>query len=112
MARISMLGPMVPKSDGRTVRVEPKRADPFYQSEGHRQFRERVLRNAGFRCEWIENGQRCTKAMPEHRLFADHKRERRDGGDPFDPSNGKCLCGAHHTRKTAMERARRVGVSR
>ena len=108
MARIRMLGPLVPKMDGRTVAVEPKTADPFYHTDGHKAFRETVLRNAGYRCEWIENGQRCEKSAPRHRMFADHKKERRDGGDPFDPANGWCLCGAHHTRKTAFERAKRL----
>jgi 5-methylcytosine-specific restriction protein A len=112
MARIKMLGSLVPKSDGRTVQVERKQADPFYHSEEHRQFRETVLRNAGYRCEWIESGQRCTKASPQHRLFADHIRERQDGGHPFDPANGQCLCGAHHTLKTAQARASRMAAGR
>ena len=30
---------------------------------------------------------------------------------PWDPGNGMCLCGAHHTLKTARERARRMGLS-
>jgi 5-methylcytosine-specific restriction enzyme A len=103
-----MLVPLVPKSDGRTIKVEPKKADPFYHSDQHKQWREQVLGSAGFRCEWIENGSRCTKAVPHHRMFADHIRERRDGGDPLDPANGQCLCGAHHTRKTALARAARM----
>jgi 5-methylcytosine-specific restriction protein A len=108
MARIKMLGPLVPKSDGRTIRAEPKRTDPIYHSEEHKQWRDQVLHNAGFRCQWFENGTRCTKAAPQHRLFADHIKELRDGG-AFDPFNGQCLCGAHHTRKTAQARANRLG---
>ena len=108
MPRIPVLDSLVPKGDGRTVRPEPKRADPFYQSVGHEQFREAVLKRAGYRCEWIENSQRCAKAAPLHRLFADHIKERRDGGGPTDPSNGMCLCGSHHTIKTQRERARRL----
>ena len=110
-SRISTPPPLVPKSDGRTIRVEPKQVDPFYQTDEHKKFREQVLRNAGFRCEWIENGVRCSKAAPQHRLFADHIRERADGGHPFDPANGQCLCGAHHTIKTTRERARRMALS-
>jgi hypothetical protein len=64
MARIRMLGPLIPKADGRTVPIEAKRADPFYQSEEHRQFRDAVLRNARYQCEWVENGQRCSRAAP------------------------------------------------
>ena len=107
MGRIRMLAPLVPKADGRTVRPEPKRADPFYHTQGHGQFRDVVFKRAGSRCEWIEDGKRCDKAAPQHRLFADHIRERRDGGD-HDPSNGMCLCGSHHTIKTQRERARRL----
>jgi hypothetical protein len=111
MARIKTLAPLVPRSAGRTVAVEPKRADPHYHTDAHGQWREQVLRNAGYRCEWVENDQRCTKAAPAHRLFADHRDERKDGGDPFDPGNGWCLCGAHHSVKTARQRARRMGLS-
>jgi hypothetical protein len=108
MARIGMLAPLVPKGDGRTVAVEPKRADPHYQTAKHEAWAEQVKRNAGYRCEWVEGGVRCSKAAPRHRMFADHKVERQDGGDPFDPANGQCLCGSHHTRKTAMARAVRA----
>ena len=41
----------------------------------------------------------------DHRTFADHIRERKDGGDPLDPANGQCLCGQHHTLKTVAARA-------
>ena len=105
MARIKMLRPLVPKSDGRTIRIEQKRADPNYHSEEHKRWRKQVLVTAGFRCQWIENGSRCTTNAPQHRLFADHIKELRDGGAPFDPGNGQCLCGAHHTRKTVQTRA-------
>ena len=63
--------------------------------------------DASFRCQWVEGGSRCTKAAPQHRLFADHIKELRDGGAPFDPANGQCLCGAHHTHKTVQARANR-----
>jgi len=84
--------------------------DPHYLSDEHKAWREQVLRNAGSRCEWIENDQRCTKAAPHHRMFADHIKERQDGGDPLDPANGQCLCGAHHTRKSAHARAQRMNL--
>jgi hypothetical protein len=109
--RPKTLAPLVPKSDGRTVKPEPKQADPFYHSAGHEAFRHAVLSRAGYRCEWIEDGKRREKAAPRHRLFADHIKERRDGGDPFDPNNGMCLCGSHHTIKTQRERARRLAAS-
>jgi 5-methylcytosine-specific restriction enzyme A len=81
--------------------------DPHYNSAEHGEWRARVLHNAGHRCQWVENGQRCPKDAPHHRLFADHIRELRDGGHPTDPANGQCLCGAHHTRKTMKARATR-----
>jgi 5-methylcytosine-specific restriction protein A len=40
-------------------------------------------------------------------MFADHIEELQDDGDPFDVANGQCLCGSHHTLKTAAVRARR-----
>ena len=111
MSRIPVLSSLVPKGDGRTVKPESKCADPFYHSSEHKQFRDAVLQRAGYRCEWIENGQRCAKAAPQHRLYADHIKERRDGGNLTDPNNGMCLCGSHHTIKTQRERAKRLGTS-
>ena len=53
--------------------------------------------------------QRCAKAAPLHRMFADHKKERQDAPDAeLDPANGWCLCGAHHSLKTAQEREKRL----
>ena len=111
MARIKVLAPLVPSGDHRTIKQERKRADPFYHSAAHEAFRHAVLSRAGHRCEWIEDGKRCEKAAPQHRLFADHIKERRDGGDPHDPNNGMCLCGSHHTIKTARARARRLAAN-
>jgi 5-methylcytosine-specific restriction enzyme A len=89
------------------VKPQAKCADPFYHSADHEAFRQDVLSRADYRCEWIEDGNRCHKAAPQHRMFADHIKERRDGGDPTDPSNGICLCGSHHTIKTQRERTKR-----
>ena len=44
------------------------------------------------------------------RVFGDHIQERRDGGADFDPANVLCRCGSCHTRKTAEQRAARMGV--
>ena len=42
-------------------------------------------------------------------MFADHKKERQDAPDAeLDPANGWCLCGAHHSLKTAQEREKRL----
>ena len=110
MARLKTLTSLVPKADGRTVRVEPKQVDPFYRSPKYLQWRETVIARAGRRCEARkEDGGRCTKAEPRHRMFANHIRERRDGGADLDPSNGECLCGHHHSLVTAKARAARAG---
>jgi hypothetical protein len=40
-------------------------------------------------------------------MFADHVVEVKDGGALYDVANGKCLCGSHHSAKTAQARAAR-----
>jgi 5-methylcytosine-specific restriction protein A len=109
MGKLRTIAPLIKTIDTRTVPLGPKRVDPFYLSAGYRTWRETVIARAGARCEAVEHGVRCPKAEPHHRMFADHKHERRDGGDPFDPANGMCLCGKHHSLKTAQARAGRLG---
>lgn len=102
-----MLSPTIRKMDSRTVRLPPKTADAELLTKEHQAWRAHVLRLAGHRCQAIEQGKRCTVAAPS-RLFADHIVERRDGGAPLDVLNGQCLCGKHHTKKTAAARAKRM----
>lgn len=111
MARVKRLGPALRMIDTRIVRPPPKQADPYYLTPEHRAWRTAVIARAGGRCEQIDNGARCTKAEPQHRMFADHIRERQDGGADLDLANGQCLCGAHHSRKTMAARSRRHGTS-
>jgi hypothetical protein len=40
MARIKVLAPLVPGGDGRTIKQEGKRADPFYSSEENKKYRK------------------------------------------------------------------------
>lgn len=95
-------------TDTRRVKAAPKKAAAIYHTNDYRTWREIVINRASGRCEAITNaGTRCLKAAPRHRMFADHRTEIRDGGAPFDPANGQCLCGAHHTAKTAQARAAR-----
>lgn len=84
----------------------PKRVDAFYTSDEYAQWRDEVKLRAGMRCEWVSSdGSKC--ARKEHRMFADHIVEVKDGGARFDPENGQCLCGRHHTIKTvALKRIR------
>lgn len=104
---VRTLQPSIAALDVRTAKPAPKKADAELLTPEHRAWRSDVLRRAGFRCEAVENGQRCTVAAPA-RLFADHKQERKDGGAPLDPANGQCLCGRHHSLKTAQARAARM----
>ena len=110
MPRLNTLGARVTTLDTRTVKPQSKQADPHYLSPEHRAWRQTVCDRAGWRCEWIdERGRRCAKAAPWHRMFADHKKERLDAPDSeLDPANGWCLCGAHHSLKTAQEREKRL----
>lgn len=87
-----------------------KRADRELLTPEHRAWRLAVMTRAGWRCEWVECGTRCSAAHPV-RLFADHVVERRDGGDPLDANNGQCLCGKHHARKTQAARAARMAAA-
>ena len=108
---------MVRSVDTRTVRPPPpqltdkqrfKKADPIYGSVEFRAWRTLVVKRAGYRCEAYEHGHRCTKAYPQHRVFADHVIEIKDGGAQFDVNNGQCLCGPHHLMKTAQVRRDRT----
>ena len=104
---LTMAKPRMAIASGRRVATPPKVAAPVYQSAEYRQWREAVIARAGRRCEAVVDGVRCGKAEPRNRMFADHIVEIKDGGAPFDVGNGQCLCGGHHTAKTAQARAAR-----
>lgn len=108
MAKIPRIGSRIPTVDTRRIKLPEKSADPELLTKEHRAWRAAVLERAGYRCEAIDHGERCQVRAPA-RLFADHIVERRDGGAPLSMANGQCLCGSHHTRKTAAERAARMG---
>ena len=102
------LRPLIRTADTRTVRPPPKVMEPIYNTPAFIAWRAEVIGRAGRRCEAVDkDGHRCGKAWPEHRIYADHIVELRDGGKPFDPSNGQALCASHHTIKTVKARARR-----
>lgn len=107
MAKLRALPPRIPRLDTRRVKQMPKRADDELLTPEHRAFRKAVLERAGYRCEWVEGGVRCTRAEPDYVMVADHVRERADGGDPFDPANGQCLCVRHNTLKGVRARVAR-----
>jgi hypothetical protein len=91
------------------VLQKPKKADAIYASPAYRAWARYIVTRAGMRCEAVDDGVRCTKTAPQHRIFADHIVELQDGGAPFDPANGACCCYSHHTVKTMRERAKRMG---
>lgn len=107
MPKLRTLGPLVRTSINLPVRLPPKHGNPVYQTPEYRAWRAHVVARAGFRCEAVDHGRRCTKAMPEHRMYADHITEISDGGSVLDPMNGQCLCASHHERKTFATRAKR-----
>lgn len=89
---------------GGKVHPAPKVTDPHYGTQAHKDWVKEVFKRAGGRCQWPG----CTRSAPESRMFADHVVERKDGGAELDPLNGRLLCGAHHTEKTAAERKKRL----
>jgi len=104
---VAIAKPRLATAGARRVATPPKVAADLYHAPEYRAWREAVIVRAGRRCEAIEGGKRCWKREPHNRMFADHKVEIRDGGSRFDLDNGQCLCGGHHTAKTAQERAKR-----
>jgi 5-methylcytosine-specific restriction protein A len=109
MPRLRSLGPMVRTIDTRTTPLPPKQKDPVYNTPEFRAWRAVVVHRAGGRCEAVDAfGLRCTKAEPEHRMYADHRIELRDGGALLDINNGQCLCASHHELKTYAARAQRM----
>ena len=98
---LRMMRPAIRSADLSIAKLPPKTADPHYLTPEHRAWRAAVIARAGGVCEWPGCGRR------EPRMFADHIRERKDGGAELDLSNGQCLCGKHHSLKTARARAER-----
>ena len=101
-----MLGHRVAVADLRSARPQPKQAESIYSTPEYRAWRALVITRAGGRCQWPGCGRK------ERRMFADHIVELSDDGAPFDPANGQCLCGSHHTLKTTKAKARRHAAGR
>src|SRR5262249_15411498 len=107
MSKLRSLPFRVAYTDTRPVKPPPPDTDPAYSTPEFQRFRAIVIARAGGRCEAIVDGQRCTKAKPAHRVYADHIVELRDGGSLSDPANGQCLCRSHHELKTVAARRQR-----
>jgi 5-methylcytosine-specific restriction protein A len=108
MAKLRTLSPLVRTLDTRTTRLPRRPIDPVYSTPEFQRWRAHVVARAGGQCEAIDHGFRCTKARPDHRVYADHIIELRDGGAPFDLNNGRCLCASHHELKTMATRTKRL----
>jgi len=108
MAKLRTLGPLVRALDTRTAKLPPRQRDPFYETPEFRAWRTQVVARADGQCEAMVNGHRCTNASPDHRMYADHVIEIRDGGARLDLTNGQCLCHTHHEIKSAAARAQRL----
>jgi 5-methylcytosine-specific restriction enzyme A len=86
----------------RVIPAEPAgNPKDHYKTAAHQEWRARVLRRAGNRCEGCGRG-------PGVPLQADHIVELSDGGDPLALSNGQALCGSCHTAKTHSEKKARL----
>lgn len=103
---LRMLPPMLRSANVSAARIPDKTAQPIYSTPEYREWREGVIARASDRCQHPGCWRR------ERRMFADHIIEIKDGGAAFDPANGQCLCGRHHSLKTAAERAKRLSASR
>lgn len=73
-------------------RRDRARGGPTYDSKAWRAFRQRIIRERGFRCEECgESYLSDTSALHVH-----HVHELRDGGAKFDPDNCRVLCRSCH----------------
>jgi hypothetical protein len=114
MPKLRSLAPLVRTLDTRTTKPPPrdkapKQRNPIYNTREFQAWRGRVIARAGARCEAVDDhGNRCIRAQPAHRMYADHIIELRDGGQPFEVANGQCLCASHHEIKTFAARTQRL----
>ena len=103
---VRLVDPSVRCIDVRSANPAPKYVDPFYQSAEWTAFQSAVVAERGRVCEDPACDGRTHR--PGMRVFADHIVERKDGGAPFDRRNIMLRCGASHSRKTALARAKRT----
>ena len=109
MPKLRSLAPLVRTTNTATTPLPPKVKAEVYTTPAFRAWRATVVGRAGGRCEYHDHhGHRCTRAQPEHRMFADHIVEIKDGGSLLDVTNGQCLCYSHHSIKTFEVRKKRL----
>lgn len=85
-----------------------KVADQFYLSPEWRALMDRLKRERGDACEDPEHDDRLPRTRV--RIFGDHIREIRDGGEKLDPANVMLRCGTCHARKTQEQRVARFNA--
>ena len=104
--------PLPPRFERYTEARRAKIKNPIYDTPEFRSWRIAVVDRANGRCEAVDAyGNRCIKARPAHRMYADHIWEIKDGGSLTDINNGQCLCSVHHELKTHAARNRRRASS-
>ena len=111
MPKLRSLPSLVRATNTSPATLPPKVKADIYNTDEYKAWRTYVVGRAGYRCEAVVRGHRCSKAWPDHRLYADHIIELKDGGQPFDVANGQCLCASHHTNKTMAKRFQRYSSS-
>lgn len=97
--------PRLKASDSRRVKPQEKRALPIYSTPEYRVWRDEVIRRSGGQCQDTRHDPARVRSG---KLYADHIRELRDGGAPFDPINGLARCASCHERKTIAARVLRL----
>jgi 5-methylcytosine-specific restriction endonuclease McrA len=76
-----------------------RRSDATYQDPVYKRNKAIVRRRSGGRCEWTDQGQRCSS---RDRVQCDHLVPVSRGGT-HDLTNLRDLCRQHHDQKTAQE---------
>lgn len=101
--RLKQLG-LRNKSLPSRFRQLPKEVDPFYNSTDWYKVRDFVMERDKGLCIDRHLGP-C-----EGRLYVDHIKEIRDGGDRLDPNNLQILCARHHSQKSYASRKKRFAM--
>jgi 5-methylcytosine-specific restriction enzyme A len=105
--RLSMLRNRTSVLDTRSAMPAAKTTNAFYLSPEWRALVAEIIRERGARCE----DPACRfPSRTGVRVFGDHIVELQDGGAPLNKANVMLRCGSCHTRKTNVERARRMGA--
>jgi 5-methylcytosine-specific restriction protein A len=104
-ARLPTLSTGIKVLDARSAKPAVKTANPFYRASEWRALVAQIILERGAKCE----DPSCRfPSRAGIRLFGDHIIELADGGAPLDKANVMLRCGSCHTRKTNVERAKRV----